>query len=193
MPYVYTPFWQNPAEVDARVSVRVKGDPESMLPMLDREVHRVDPDVPIAETITLPMQIAGGIRSLRITASFVSFAALLSVLLSAIGLYGAMAFSVSRRTKEIGIRMAVGAKPQQVLGMVIREGMTVALVGAASGVGLAIASTGVVRHLLYGSGSGDTTVYAGAAAVVACVGLFACWIPARRAASVEPLSALREE
>ena len=173
--------------------MRVKGDPAAMLPMLAREVNRVDPDVPIAETTTLPLQIAGGLRSLRITASFVSYAAAWAVLLSAIGLYGALAFSVSRRTREIGIRMALGAESTEVLAMVIREGMTVILFGVATGLGLAVAATSVVRHLLYGSGAADAPMYAAAVLLLACVGLFACWVPARRAASVEPMVALRDE
>jgi len=192
-PYVYTPFWQNPAQVDAQLCMRVRGDPAAMLPTLVREVNRVNPDVPIDETLTLPMQMAGSISSVRITAGFVSYAAVLAVVLSAIGLYGALVFSVSRRTKEIGIRMAVGAKPAEVLRMVIREGMAVILMGVAAGVGLAMAATGVIRHLLFGSGAADPLVYAGAVLVMSCVGLLASWIPARRAASVEPVVALREE
>jgi len=192
-PYVYAPFWQNPVQLDARLCVRVRGDPTAMLPALAREVNRVDPDVPIAETITLPLQMAGMTKELQVTASFVGYAAVLAILLSAVGLYGTLAFSVSRRTKEIGIRMAVGARPAEVLGMVIREGMTVIAIGAATGMGLAIAATGVIRHLLYGSGAADAQVYAGAALVVAFAGILACWVPARRAASVEPVIALREE
>jgi ABC-type antimicrobial peptide transport system permease subunit len=137
--------------------------------------------------------MAGSIRSLQITASFVSYAAVLAIVLSAVGLYGALAFAVSRRTKEIGIRMAVGARSAAVLLMVIREGMTVIFVGVAIGVFLAMAATGIVRHLLYGSGAADAQVYSAAALVVCCVSFFACWVPARRAASVEPVSALREE
>src|SRR5262249_28478033 len=119
-PYVFIPFWQNPAQVDARLALRVKGDPSAMLPILMRTVNQVDPDVPIAETITLPLQIAGSIRSERITASFISYAGILAVLLSGIGLYGATAFLVSRRTREVGIRMALCAKSADVLAMVVR-------------------------------------------------------------------------
>jgi ABC-type antimicrobial peptide transport system permease subunit len=139
MPYVYAPYWQNPAQIDAQLCVRVKGDPAAMLPLLARQVNRVDPDVPVAETITLQQQIAGSVQSLRITASFVSYAAVLTVLLSAMGLYGALAFSVSRRTREIGIRMALGAESSGVLVMVIRERMSVILVGVVAGLGLASA------------------------------------------------------
>ena len=192
-PYVFAPFWQNAAQLDARLLVRVKGDPGAMLPTLAREANRVDPDVPIAETITLPEQMAGANLELRYTAGFASFAAVLAILLSSIGLYGALAFAVSRRTKEIGIRMAVGAESATVLAMVFWDGMTVILAGVVIGVVLAIGGTGLVRHLLYGSGATDTPIYAAAVLVVACVGLLACWIPARRAASVEPLIALREQ
>jgi hypothetical protein len=193
LPFVYTPFWQNTAQVDAQLVLRVRGDPAVMLPALAREVNRADPDIPLAETNTLAQEIAGSENDLRVTAAFVSYAAALAVLLSAIGFYGALAFSVSRRTKEIGIRMAVGAKPAGVLGMVIREGMTVLMVGVSFGLGGAFAGARLVRHLLYGPASSDVPVYSAAVLVVAFVGLIACWVPARRAASVEPIVALREE
>ncbi|HLY20153.1 MAG TPA: FtsX-like permease family protein, partial [Bryobacteraceae bacterium] len=192
-PYVYVPFWQNPEQLDARLAIRVKSDPASMLPALAHEVNQVDPDVPIAETITLPLQMEGSIRSERVTGAFVSYAALLAVLLSGIGLYGTQSFSVSRRTREMGIRLAVGARPAAVLAMVVREGMSVIAVSIAAGIGLAIAGTRLVRHLLYGSGAADLQMYIAAALVVAAVGLFACWIPARRASRVDPSSALRQE
>ena len=192
-PYVYLPFWQNPAQLDARLCVRVKGDPVVMIPLLARAATRVDPDVPIAETIPLSVQMGGLISSLRITASFASYAAGLALLLSGLGVYGALAFSVSRRTKEIGIRVALGAKSAEILAMVMREGMTVVLFGAVIGIVLAAAGTGVIRHLLYGSGSGDFQMYGAAALFLAGIGLFACWIPARRAASLDPVTALREE
>jgi predicted permease len=192
-PYVFEPFWQNPGEIDARLCARVRGDPAAMLPRLAREVNSVDPDVPIAETITLMTQLDGFYRPLRVTAAFLSYAAGLTVLLSAMGLYGALAFTVARRTKEIGIRMAVGAQARGVLAMVVREGMTVVIAGACVGLTLALAGSRLVRHLLLGSAGGDIAFYAGAGLVVAAVGLLACWIPARRAAAIEPVSALRED
>jgi predicted permease len=192
-PFVFTPFWQNAAQLDARFLVRVKGDPKAMLPELIRLANRVDPDVPIGETITLPAQMAGVNLELRYMAGFVSFAAALAILLSAIGLYGALAFSVSRRTKEIGIRMALGAESTTLLAMVMRDGMTAILAGVSIGVVLAIGGSSVIRHLLYGSGTNDAMIYVAAALVVAGAGLLACWVPARRAASVEPLTALREQ
>jgi predicted permease len=192
-PYVYAPFWQNPQQIDSRLCIRVAGDPAAMLPALIREVNRVDPDVPIAETITLPMQMAGWIRPLRVSATFIGYAAALAMLLTAIGLYGTLAFAVSRRTKEIGVRMALGAPRARVLGLIVGEGMTVVLAGALAGLGLAAAGSRLVTHLLYGSATADWLFYAGAAALVSLVGLFASLMPARRAAAVEPLVALRHE
>jgi hypothetical protein len=192
-PWIYVPFWQNPQQVDSRLAIRVAGDPAAMLPALIREVNRVDPDVPIAETLTLPLQMAGLIRPLRISATFIGYAAALAVLLTAIGLYGTLAFAVSRRTKEIGIRMALGAARARVLWLIVREGMTVVLLGAMAGLGLAAAGSRLVTHLLYGSARADWLFYAAAALLVSLVGLVASWMPARRAAAVEPLVALRHE
>jgi putative ABC transport system permease protein len=192
-PYVYAPFWQNPQQIDARLCVRVAGDPAAILPALVREVNRVDPDVPIAETITLPIQMAGWIRPLRVTATFIRYAAALATLLTAIGLYGTLSFTVSRRTKEIGVRMALGAARSRVLGFIVREGMIVVVVGALVGVALAAAGSRLVTHLLYGSAAADWVFYVGGAALISLVGLFASLLPARRAAAVEPLVALRHE
>jgi len=192
-PWIWAPFWQNPQAVDSRMAIRVAGDPAVMLPTLVREVNRVDPDVPIAETLTLPIQMAGLIRPLRISATFIGYAAALAVLLTAIGLYGTLAFAVSQRTKEIGIRMALGAARARVLGLIVREGMTVVLLGAVAGLGLAAAGTRLVTHLLYGSAAADWVFYSAAAIGVSLVGLVASWMPARRAAAVEPLVALRDQ
>jgi putative ABC transport system permease protein len=191
-PEVYTPAWQNPVVADARVAVRVKGDPAAMLSTLAPIVSRVDPAVPASQLMTLSSQIKGGTQSLRITATFVSYAAVLAILLSGIGLYGVMAFSVSRRTREIGIRMSLGARNGEVLAMVIREGMTAMLAGIVAGIWLAIAASRLVRHLLYGPNDADPPVYAAAVLTVAAAGLIACWFPARRASKVDPMAALSE-
>ena len=191
--WVYTPFWQNPAQVDSRLAVRVAGDPAALLPAIAREVNGVDPDVPFAETITLESRIAALMRPVRVSATFVGYTAVLAVVLTAVGLYGSLAFAVARRTKEIGIRMALGAARGRVLGLVVREGMTVVAFGAAAGVAFAAAGARIVGHLLYGSADADWIFYASAAALVVCVGFVASIVPARRAAEVEPLVALRCE
>jgi putative ABC transport system permease protein len=190
-PWVFIPFWQSPTMVDSRLAIRVAGDPAVVLPALVQAVNSVDPDVPIAETITLPIQMAGWMRPLRVAATFIGYAALLAIVLTAIGLYGALAFAVSRRTKEIGIRMALGAARARIVAAIVREGLTVVVAGAAAGLALAVASTRLVTHLLYGSAGSDWVSYAIAAALVSVVGLLASLTPARRATAVEPLVALR--
>jgi predicted permease len=190
-PWVFIPFWQSPTVIDSRLAIRVAGDPAAMLPALVEAVNRIDPDVPIAETITLPIQMAGWMRPLRVAATFIGYAALLAIVLTAIGLYGALAFAVSRRTKEIGIRMALGAARARIIGSIVGEGLTVVLVGAVAGIALAVAGTRLVTHLIYGPAAADWIFYAIAAALVSMVGLLASLTPARRAAAVEPLVALR--
>jgi putative ABC transport system permease protein len=192
-PFVYVPFWQNPQQIDSRMAIRVAGDPASSLPALVREVGRVDPDVPIAETLPLSLQLIGWARPVRLTAMFVGYSAGLAVLLTGIGLYGTLAFAVSLRTREIGIRMALGAARTRVVALIVREGMTVVVAGACAGVVLAAGASRFVAHLLYGSADADWLFYAAAAAVVLSVGLAASLMPAQRAAGVEPLVALRHE
>ena len=191
--WIYVPFWQNPGQIDSRIAVRVAGDPAAILPTLAREVHAVDPDVPIAETITLPSRMAGMMRPVIVGAVFVGYAASFALLLTAIGLYGAVAFSVSRRTKEIGIRLALGATRSGVAASIVREGVSVIFAGAAVGVVLGIAQARVVAHLLYGSAVPDWLVYMMSALLIVSVGATASLVPARRAAAVEPIVALRQE
>jgi putative ABC transport system permease protein len=170
----------------------VQGNAAVMLPVLVREVNRLDPDVPVTDTVTLSFFMAEAmLQPVRLNATFLGYAAGLAVLLSAIGLYGTQAFAVSRRTKEMGIRLALGAAARDVFGLVLGEGMRVVLCGVAAGVGVALGGARLVRHLLYGSANGDSLAYGAAVLLVATVGLLACWIPARRAARVEPMVALR--
>jgi len=191
--WVYTPFWQNTGEIDSRLAIRIGGDPAAMLPALVREVNRVDRDVPISEPMTMPMRIAGLMRPVRIGAAFVGYAAALAVLLTGVGLFGTLSFAVARRTREIGIRMALGAARARIVGAIVCDGLVVVGSGAIAGIAAAVATTRVVRHLLYGSAAADWLYFAAAAALVVIVGLCACVVPARRAAGVEPVVALRCE
>ena len=192
VPWAFSPYWQNPGEIDSRIAVRTAGDPAALLPALVREVHRIDRNVPIAETITLAVRVAGLTRPVRVAALFVGYAAGLAVLLTAIGIYSALAFAVSQRTKEIGIRIALGAAPAQVVGSIIGDGLIVVVTGAASGVLLANGASRVVSHLLYGTADIDWLAYAGAVLAVTIVGVGASIGPARRAAAIEPVEALRQ-
>jgi ABC-type antimicrobial peptide transport system permease subunit len=133
------------------------------------------------------------LRMVRLTAGVASYGAALAVLLSAVGLYGTLALSVARRTKEIGVRVAVGAGPRDVVGLIISEEMMVVGFGMAAGLALAWGASRLVGQLLYGTTSGDGAAYAGAALVVTVTGLLACWIPARRATRLDPIVALKAD
>lgn len=192
-PRVYVPFWQNPAQIDARYFVKVNGSAAAMLPSLIREVGRVSPDVPVTETMTLATQAALGASQVRLSATVLGYAAAVALVLTAIGLYGVTAYSVSRRTREIGIRLALGAEPGRLRRVIVRQGMTVIAWGAIGGLGLAAGGTRLIRHLLYGPPTADLGFFLGAGIVVTAVGLLACWLPARRAARIQPAIALRTE
>lgn len=190
---IYVPFLQNPRHADARYVVRVIGEPGTMLPGLVREVGRVDPDVPVTETMTRETQAELGASNVRLTGAVVGYAALLTMVLTAIGLYGVLAFSVHRRTKELGIRMALGATARTVRGTVLRQGLFMTTVGTLVGLVLAAGSTRFMAHMLYGPPAMDMLVHLGSGIAIALVGLLVCWLPARRASRVEPMAALRIE
>jgi putative ABC transport system permease protein len=135
----------------------------------------------------------GVLKPARRAGAILAYAASLAVLLCAVGLYGTLAFSVARRTKEMGIRMAVGATPRAAVAMVLREGMAVALAGVLVGMVIAAGATKLVGHLLFGAASADGLFFAAGGLTVAGVSLLAAWVPARRAARVDPLLALRED
>jgi putative ABC transport system permease protein len=191
--YAYVPYWQNPDAVDARYCVRVSGDPAVMLPTLARAASEVDPGVPITELLTLHDRLAASVAPARMSASACSYAALLAILLSGIGVYGTLSLSVSQRTREIGIRMALGAEGRSVLSMILREGAGFIGLGAALGTALAAVGSGLVRHLLYIPPGQDAYFWAGGTVLVLLMGLFASFLPARRAARTELLIALKAD
>jgi putative ABC transport system permease protein len=190
-PHVYRPFGQE-GGLDARYAVRVQGDPAAALPALVRAVTDVDSEVSVRDTSSMEEALAGEeLRNVRMTAAIATYGALLSVLLSAIGIYGTVAFSVARRTREIGVRIAVGAGPRDVVALILREEMRTVLAGMLAGLALAWGGSRLVRHLLYGSAPEDLIPYAVAAVVVAAAAVLACWLPSRRAAALDPMTALR--
>ncbi|MGE0040852.1 MAG: ADOP family duplicated permease [Vicinamibacterales bacterium] len=192
VPYAFAPFWQNPAHIDARLQVRVAGDPAAMIPALVKEIGLIDPDVPVTETGSMAARMAGRFRSLRMTATFVSFAGGVAIALTLVGLYGALAFSVASRTREIGVRLALGAPPRGILAMVTREGLGMVGAGALLGVGLAYVSSRSLQGFLYGPAESETPVVAMAFGVIVLCSLAATLIPAVRASRIAPTQALRQ-
>jgi predicted permease len=173
------------------VATRTEG--MGILPSLRDAVGSVDRTIPVLDVRTQDQQIEARLRQERIFASLTAGFGGLALVLACIGIYGIMAYSVSQRTNEIGIRMALGAAPAHVLRMVMREASWMSALGVIAGVGGALALGRVVTSLLYGVKANDPVTFVIAAMLLIVVALGASWIPARRAAGVDPMRALRHE
>ena len=176
-----------------RMLVRVKGDARTMLPMLRQEIVAVDPNVAISEGLSLSGLTENWYAEVTLAMRVVGYAGGLGLLLTAIGLYGVLALAVGQRTREIGVRVALGARVPSILWLIVREGMALALAGLVLGLALAIVSSRLLTRFLYGITPGDPVTYGVAIVVVGGVALAACAIPAWRAARVDPMVALRYE
>ncbi|HEX8140258.1 MAG TPA: ABC transporter permease [Pyrinomonadaceae bacterium] len=174
------------------VIVRTASDPQRMLALLRKEVQQLDPQMPLSGKM-LVERLAMPLLPARIAASVLGSFGILALVLAAIGIYGVMSYTVSRRTHEIGIRVALGAQASDVLRLVIGQGMTLAMLGVVIGLSVALLVTRLMRSLLFGVSASDPLTYAGVAALLSAVALLACYIPARRATKIDPLVALRNE
>jgi predicted permease len=192
-PYFYAPAQQVSAPPVVAFYVRTAGNPDQMAATLRREAAAIDPDFGAFDAMPLAEYIAAPLFPRRIAAGLLSALAVLSMLLAAVGLYSVMAYAVSQRTHEIGIRMALGARPRDVLGMVVRQGMVLTLAGLAAGVGVALAATHLVASMLVNVSATDPLVFAGAALFLGLVALAASFLPARRATRIDPIVALRHQ
>ena len=191
-PIFYRPIAQTPSP-SRTVIVRTVNDPEALLPAIADAVHAIEPRLAIRDLTTQRGHLDEYVRDERTFAVASSFFGGLSLLVSAIGLFGLMSYAVARRTREIGIRMALGAAPRQVLSAVMRETLTIVGVGVAIGVAVALASSGFVATLLFGLAPTDPLTIASSAVVLVLVAAIAGYLPARRAAGVRPLLALKAE
>lgn len=195
LPFLYLPYRQNNTrpQFDARLVMRVAGDPQTMLPLLRRTTVAVDPNVPISEDVPLTQQVNAIYMPVLLTSAVLTYAGLLALFLSMLGLYGVLAFAVSQRTREIGIRMALGAERLDVLRLVVTHGLRLAFAGVGIGLLASFAATRLVKSLLYGVSATDPLTFALIAVLLLVVALLACWLPARRATRVDPMIALRYE
>jgi predicted permease len=191
-PMIYRPIEQEYAP-GVTLLVRTKGDPASLLGAVRDQVQTLDRRMPLRNTGTVQQNIEAGLWAPRMGAALLSIFGGLALLLAMIGVYGVMSYSVSQRAQEIGIRMALGAQSADVLLLVLKQGMALAAGGAALGVMLALLLGRVVSTLLFGVSGRDPLTLAGVTAALTLVALLACYIPARRAARVDPLVALRYE
>jgi predicted permease len=190
--HLYLPVTQ---EYKSSMALHVKmvGEPALLNDEVQREVRTLDPNLPIYNVRTLSAQLDQVLASQRVAAALISSLGLLALLLTGIGLYGVMAYAVSQRTREIGIRMALGAHRGDVQKLIVRQGMTLALTGVALGLLASFAFTRVLKSLLFGVSATDPQTFAVIPVLLLGVALLACWIPVNRAAKVDPLVALRCE
>jgi ABC-type antimicrobial peptide transport system permease subunit len=173
--------------------VRTAVPPATLIPAIEAVVRRLDGDVPIFNVRTIEEQVERGLVQERTFARLSGTFALLALVLSGIGLYGVVSNAVSRRTKEMGIRLALGAAPGRVAGMVVKEAGVLIAIGTGLGVPAALALGRALESVLFGVRPTDAGLVAGAVATLAAVAFVSAWIPARRAARVDPLVALKVE
>jgi predicted permease len=169
------------------------GNPNALLPAVRREVQMLDENLPVQEIKTLEEIVGFAFWPMRTGAGLVGAFGLLGWLLASVGLYGVMSYAVAARTREIGVRMALGAQTSNVLTLIVRQGLTLSLLGVGAGLLLATAVTRVLQRFLFGVGATDPVTFVGVALLLTSIALMACWLPARRATKVDPLQALRSE
>jgi putative ABC transport system permease protein len=173
--------------------VRTSGSLRATLAGLTGIARDIDPDLPIARAQTMEERIRNTVRLRRAVVSLLGVLGTLTLLLAAVGMYGVAAHSASLRTREIGIRMSLGARGRDVRMMILRENLALSLLGVAIGAGVSAAGAAMLASYLFGVTAADPATFAGGALVLCLVGLVASYLPARRAARLDPLIALRRE
>jgi putative ABC transport system permease protein len=191
--HMYFCATQNPAS-GSMLMLRVRGgDPKALAPAVRREVQAIDPDQPIAQVTTMEENVSNSLAARRLTMTLLGTFAALALLLASVGLYGVMALSVTQRTRELGIRLALGAARADVFRLVLGQGALLIAIGLGLGLGGALATGRALASVLYGVGAVDFAALVTAIVSLAAVALLACFFPARRATRVDPMVALREE
>ena len=191
-PQAYFPLRQQYSPF-ATLAVRTTGDPEALMGAVRAQVNQLDRNLALTNGQTIGQTLALGLWPSRMGAALLGLFGLLALILASIGIYGVLSYSVSQRTSEIGIRMALGAQSKQVLALVLRQGMLLAIGGAVLGVCIAVPVTRLAATLLYGVSPTDPLTYISITLLLMAVAMLACYIPARRATRVDPLIALRYE
>ena len=192
MPEAYFPFRQVP-ENFMNLVVRTTSDPVSMVPAIRSQVLSVDKDQPVSDIMTMEQRVAKSVAAKRFVMSLLGAFSILALGLAAVGIYGMMAYLVTQRTQEIGVRMALGAQNLDVLRLVVGKGLVLAVIGTTIGLVASLALTRLMRSLLFEVTPTDWLTFVVVSAVLLAVALLACYIPARRATKVDPLVALRYE
>ena len=173
--------------------IRSVADPAALAAAVKEVIHKADPSLPVTRITTLDALVSDSLSPRRFSAVLIGVFAVLALLLAAAGIYGVMSYAVEQRRREIGVRMALGAQPRAILGLVVGRGARLALIGIAAGTAGALALTRLLASLLYGVRPTDPLTFLGVALLLVCVALLACYVPALRAMRVEPMAALRYE
>ena len=193
-PALYSPYTQiNPWKRWMAITARTQANPESMAQSVKQQIWKVDSQLPITDVKTMNEVSAASFAARRFNMLLLAIFAGLALVLAAVGIYGVMSYAVTQRTQEIGIRMALGARATDVLKLIIKNGMTLTLLGVVIGVAGALALTRLLTTLLFGVTPTDKPTFIAVSAVLILVALLACYLPARRATKVDPLVALRYE
>ena len=201
LPEVYFPARQLAVDttlVDAELRelafvVRGPGDPEALTSRVRNVVHTIDPQLVVTRVQSVESLVSQSVGSRRFDLLLIAAFAILALLLAAVGLSGLVAYSVVQRQREIGVRLAIGATANGIVGLVLRDGLGTAVWGSALGLAGAFALTRVMRTLLFGVGALDAATFVATTAILIAVATFASWLPARRAARIDPMTAIREE
>jgi putative ABC transport system permease protein len=175
------------------IVLRTSGDPLRAVPFVRQAVLEIDRNIPLDNVMTMEARLSASVAAPRFYAILLGLFALLALVLAAVGLYGVLAYNVSQRHREIGVRMALGAEGRDILTLVLRQGLLLTVVGVAIGLAAALGTTRLLTTLLFGVTATDPATYAGISALLVVVAIAACWIPARRAIRVDPMTALRYE
>jgi putative ABC transport system permease protein len=191
-PVAYFPLRQQYTP-QATILVRTTGNPEALMGAVRAQVNQIDRNLALTNGQTVGQLLGQGLWAARMGAALLGLFGLLALVLASVGIYGVLSYSVTQRTSEIGIRMALGAQSRQVLKLVLRQGMLLAGVGVLVGVAIALPITSFASSLLYGVSPSDPLTYIVIAVVLLAVALLACYVPARRATRIDPLVALRFE
>jgi ABC-type antimicrobial peptide transport system permease subunit len=188
---MYRPF--SGSWTQARLILRPAGDNEHLLGRVMQVTAEIDPTIAIRDAGTIESELAKGIAAERFNMRLLSGFAIMALLLSAIGLYGVIAYGVAQRTRELGMRIALGAMQRDVLGMVVRQGLRLSVIGIVIGFAGAAAATRAMQSMLFDVSPLDPATFAAVGLLIVGVSLLASWLPARRAARVDPIAALRAE
>jgi predicted permease len=190
LPFIYEAMLQDYSTM-AIVQLRVAGNPLSYAAAVEKAIHELNANMPVYDEATLQSRVQVASTGQRIAGTFVGAFGLLALVLAAVGIYGVIAYTTRQRTREIGIRMALGAQSADVFHMVLSNGLRLILTGLAIGLALSLVLTRFLRTILFGVGATDAITFAAVALLLSAVALLACYIPARRAMQVDPMVALR--